>query len=186
MTNEEMTIEEAIEYFTNRNADIESAAMDEDRYHYGKKQIEDVRMRREFEVNELAINALEEQKNITNEKIEQTSWVVGKDGAKVAFQDMPIEKAKQICEILASDMREPTEEERKSTTKYIDSISKPTGIYIPENATNGDVVKQLYPLDTEVYTNGNLIGYRTVAGFIVWYELDWWNSPFKEVQNDTN
>ena len=79
-------------------------------------------------------------------------------------------------------MREPTEKERRSTTEYIDSISQPPGIYISENATNGDVVKQLYPFDTEVYTNGNLIGYRTITGFIVWYELDWWNEPFKGVR----
>ena len=52
--------EEAIAYFIDNNERIISVAKDENRYNYETQQIEDVFMRRGYEANELAIEALEE------------------------------------------------------------------------------------------------------------------------------
>lgn len=67
------------------------------------------------------------------------TWIVGKDNAQVAVRNMPVdmmqkmcaiigEEEQQTCEDMREDMRDATEEERKSTKDYIDSISKPTGL----------------------------------------------------------
>ena len=71
------------------------------------------------------------------------TWVVGNNGAKVAFKDMPVDKAQKICAIIGeearpTDMRDATEEERKSVKDYVDSISKPTGVRFDELISKGD------------------------------------------------
>lgn len=53
-----MTIDEAIVSLTERNENLISVAIDHNMYHYGKQQIEPECMRRIFEANELAIEAL--------------------------------------------------------------------------------------------------------------------------------
>ena len=62
------------------------------------------------------------------------------------------------------------------TKKIIDSLPTADVIEIPKNATNGDVIKAMFPnviiqiLDNTVYTN---------IDNGVWFSLDWWNAPYK-------
>lgn len=57
-------------------------------------------------------------------------------------------------------------------------------IEIPKNATNGDMIKAMFP-DAEIKEirgtfEGNLLGYRTwLGGRSQDFLLDWWNEPFK-------
>ena len=78
------------------------------------------------EAYKMAFKALEQ---------ESITWIVGKDNCQVAVRNMPIDKMQKICAIIGDEeqqpcegMRDATEEERKSTKDYIDSISKPTGV----------------------------------------------------------
>ena len=57
-------------------------------------------------------------------------------------------------------------------------------IEIPKNATNGDMIKTMFP-DAKIKEirgtfEGNLLGYRTWLGDLSQdFLLDWWNEPFK-------
>ena len=57
-------------------------------------------------------------------------------------------------------------------------------IEIPKNATNGDMIKAMFP-DSEIKEirgtfKGDLLGYRTyLGGRSQDFLLDWWNAPFK-------
>lgn len=60
------------------------------------------------------------------------------------------------------------------------------GTFIPENATNGDIIKIMFP-DVEVteikgsFDKDKLLGYRTwLGGRSQDYLLDWWNAPYKK------
>jgi len=51
---------------------------------------------------------------------------------------------------------------------------------IPDNATNGDVIKALFPKweqlnDNHVWLNGDLDDFTHIA-----YKPDWWNAPYKK------
>ena len=65
-------------------------------------------------------------------------------------------------------------------------------IKIPKDATNGDVIKALYPnntiklhstpigvmgIDVRIYT-----GYHSC--FDLWFPISWWNAPYKEENNE--
>lgn len=59
-------------------------------------------------------------------------------------------------------------------------------IEIPDNATNGDVVKLMFP-DAEIqpimgyFDKDELLGYRVyLGGRSQDYLLDWWNAPYKK------
>lgn len=111
-----MTIEEAIEY--NKNLREYMRITDKDsEYKFLKEN---------YEALDMAIKALEQ---------EPITWIIGKNNCQFAVKNMPIDKIQKICAIigeetqqLCEDMRDATEEERKSTKDYIDSISKPTGL----------------------------------------------------------
>ena len=57
-------------------------------------------------------------------------------------------------------------------------------IEIPDGATNGDVIKAMFP-DAEIKEirgtlDGSLLGYRTwLGGRSQDFLLDWWNAPFR-------
>ena len=57
-------------------------------------------------------------------------------------------------------------------------------IEIPDGATNGDMIKAMFP-DAEITEirgtfESNLLGYRTwLGGRSQDFLLDWWNEPFK-------
>ncbi|SDB15208.1 hypothetical protein [Eubacterium oxidoreducens] len=61
-------------------------------------------------------------------------------------------------------------------------------IPIPEGATNGDVVKLMFP-DGEYGTNGNFVHVYIPFGSIIQtmtFDLSWWNAPYrKEWKNET-
>lgn len=59
-------------------------------------------------------------------------------------------------------------------------------IIIPDNATNGDVIKLIFP-DAEIqpimgyFDKDELLGYRVyLGGRSQDYLLDWWNAPYKK------
>ena len=54
-------------------------------------------------------------------------------------------------------------------------------IVIPDNATNGDVIKALFP-NEELFEQGYASTYYGCMRF----DTDWWNAPYKELNNETN
>ena len=57
-------------------------------------------------------------------------------------------------------------------------------IELPKNATNGDMIKAIFP-DAEIKEirgtlDGRLLGYRTwLGGRSQDFLIDWWNAPFR-------
>ena len=69
--------------------------------------------------------------------------------------------------------------------KMDDKDEEVNTIEIPKNATNGDMIKAMFP-DAEIkeirgtFEGNNLLGYRTyLGGRSQDFLLDWWNAPFK-------
>lgn len=57
---------------------------------------------------------------------------------------------------------------------YYDVLAK-----LPENATNGDVVKALWNVETWMYDDDTIcVEYEGILG-IKLYPLSWWNAPYK-------
>lgn len=68
----------------------------------------------------------------------------------------------------------------------LNSAQTINAIIIPDNATNGDVVKLMFP-DAEIqpimgyFDKDELLGYRVyLGGRSQDYLLDWWNAPYKK------
>ena len=64
----------------------------------------------------------------------------------------------------------------------------PNMIEIPSNATNGDVIKALFPNGGVAVTNlSKKVGFITRDGNpddnYVWYPTSWWNAPYKRGDN---
>lgn len=64
-------------------------------------------------------------------------------------------------------------------------------IIVPENVTNGDVIKAMFP-DAEIkeimgsFDKDKLLGYRTwLGGRSQDYFLDWWNEPYNSEKTET-
>lgn len=60
-------------------------------------------------------------------------------------------------------------------------------IHIPENATNGDMIKAVFPNGKTIMTNGLEIGYRPAKPndkWIIWFMQDWWNAKYKSESED--
>ena len=57
------------------------------------------------------------------------------------------------------------------------------GKFLPDNATNGDVIKMMFPT-VDISTNGKLGKEGTVfvhhKDHIIIFDLDWWNAPYRE------
>lgn len=81
-------------------------------------------------------------------------------------------------------MREATKEERESINNYIKSISQKV-ITIPDGATNGDVIKALFP-NAEIIRgqikgeNVDRIHLRNNGLLMASFYEDWWNAPYQE------
>lgn len=76
-------------------------------------------------------------------------------------------------------MREATKEERESVNNYIKSISQ-KAIIIPEGATNGDMVRALFP-NAKIYQVGKYV--NALFQSSVWFEdmcTGWWYAPYKK------
>ena len=57
------------------------------------------------------------------------------------------------------------------------------GVPISDNATNGDIIKAMFP-DTKIEGIEGLEGLQCVAVSIglgtIYFALDWWNAPYKK------
>lgn len=66
-----------------------------------------------------------------------------------------------------------------------------TVLTIPEDPTNGDMIKVLFP-NGKVITNNDEgeIGYEVLVdrnySFCSWFDVLWWNSPWKGVGDETD
>ena len=61
----------------------------------------------------------------------------------------------------------------------IDNMPTVQAIPIPNNATNGDVIKAMFPYDS-YGINGNEVHVFGVGGNGVWvFNLNWWNTPYE-------
>ena len=74
------------------------------------------------------------------------------------------------------------------TTEYINVNKAPTvnAIPIPEGATNGDMIKALFP-NLRVEDNGGSIYLRYPDGGWIVYDRkwwNWWNAPYKKGSED--
>ena len=67
-----------------------------------------------------------------------------------------------------------------------DEISKAfkNGIVLPEDATNGDMIKALFPNGSQV--KGASIYVMNDNKSNVFYDFDWWNAPYKAGDTDKN
>ena len=119
-----MTNEEARIYFIDSNERIISIAKDENGYNYETQQIEDVFMRRDFEAKELAIKALKQQPCEDTIDRKETEENIHREREQAYMQGYEDASKKYREEY----MRDATAEERKSTSDYINSISKATGV----------------------------------------------------------
>ena len=52
------------------------------------------------------------------------------------------------------------------------------GTPIPDNATNGDVIKAMFP-DAEIHIDGNDVFVHHI-GFWIKYNIRWWNAPYQK------
>ena len=95
MTNKEMTNDEARAYFIDSNERIISVVKDENRYNYEAQQIEDVFMRRNFEANSLAIQALEQTDLLDKIRAEIEEYKSRQLTLAIGVEDL--EKGKQIA-----------------------------------------------------------------------------------------
>ena len=65
------------------------------------------------------------------------------------------------------------------------------GTPIPENPTNGDIIKALFP-NIEIYDSEEMkkvytgIPFGKYIGANVDCMRDWWNAPYKENKNETD
>ena len=79
-------------------------------------------------------------------------------------------------------MREATREERQSIQDYINSISQRVlTIPIPEDATNGDVIKAMFPNMEITRIQANCVIIQMVEPFYIScaFSLNWWNAKYK-------
>ena len=52
------------------------------------------------------------------------------------------------------------------------------GTPIPDNATNGDVIKAMFP-DAEIHIDGNDVFFHHM-GFWIKCNIRWWNAPYQK------
>ena len=63
------------------------------------------------------------------------------------------------------------------------NIEADTVFTIPENPTNGDMIKALFPNSEEFLGEkgiGFLVGIGKPDGSLLWFPPNWWNAPYKE------
>lgn len=72
---------------------------------------------------------------------------------------------------------------KKSLGQCLDEVPTVNAIEIPENPTNGDMVKAIFP-DTEIEGIGDEGAIQSIAVSIgygtSYFALDWWNAPYKK------
>lgn len=75
--------------------------------------------------------------------------------------------------------------DERTIEEMLEDASAVTAIPVPDGATNGDVIKIMFP-DAEVtqirgsFRSDELLGYRVwLGGRSQDYLLEWWNEPFR-------
>lgn len=62
------------------------------------------------------------------------------------------------------------------------------GIIIPDNATNGDVIKAMFPNGKVIETEDGDLGYEILIdnkySFCSWFDGVWWNAKWEGVQEE--
>ena len=76
---------------------------------------------------------------------------------------------------------EELEAENENLKRLIANQKEPVKrIYIPENATNGDMLKAMFPnLDASVSGDGDVIDVYNLGRYCQTFDMDWWNAPYK-------
>lgn len=58
------------------------------------------------------------------------------------------------------------------------------GVIIPENATNGDMIKAMFPnIEIEEIDDELIVAYKLDVKGTPFYRV-WWNAPYKELNNE--
>lgn len=88
--------------------------------------------------------------------------------------------AKYLSQFLYNDVREAVE----TIDAYIGDLPSVTptvnAIPIPNNATNGDVIKAMFP-NEGLYEQGKACIYYGMMRF----DTDWWNAPYENTPSET-
>lgn len=76
--------------------------------------------------------------------------------------------------------------EGRTLKEWIDLMASGKSVILPDNATNGDVIKAVFPNAENIRTDNGL-----PLNFILEFELhrnykDWWNAPYKAGDTDGN
>ena len=76
--------------------------------------------------------------------------------------------------------------EGRTLKEWIDLMASGKSVILPDNATNGDVIKAVFPNAENIRTDNGL-----PLNFILEFELhrnykDWWNAPYKVGDTDGN
>ncbi len=115
-------------------------------------------------------------------------WIVGMIVGTVLYCAWKNEFERNL--IRKMEMRDATKEEQKAVTDYVRSIShRILDVPIPDNPTNGDVLKAVFP-DVKIKFLGNLQGeYKVLLKFddnhvdrhleVHTFSGDWWTAPYK-------
>lgn len=69
----------------------------------------------------------------------------------------------------------------KSLGQCLDEVPTVNAIEIPDGATNGDVIKALFP-NAMVYEAGIAMDVEFPGDEEHWFNKDWWNAPYKKRQ----
>lgn len=67
----------------------------------------------------------------------------------------------------------------KSLGQCLDEVPTVNAIEIPDGATNGDVIKALFP-KAMVYEAGIAMDVEFPGDEEHWFNKDWWNAPYKK------
>lgn len=88
-------------------------------------------------------------------------------------------------------MRSATPEEVKSVNAYVDNISQNVlTIPIPTNATNGDVIKAMFPnidfteMAFTVHASTKVTSNGVKGGISYDFWKEWWDAPYKAESED--
>lgn len=120
-------------------------------------------------------------------KLDVPDWQIGKK-VSVYFPDSMVSNS--ICEIDNMEwikdnqlgMRDATEEERKSTQDYINSISKPTGIKFDEVVEELDFVQEHPKIRTKLEVNNATSEKQIVKDWLSTFNTDSATECFTAVQ----
>ena len=67
--------------------------------------------------------------------------------------------------------------EGRTLKEWIDLMASGKSVILPDNATNGDVIKALFPNGSQVKGAGIYIMNDNKSN--ISYDFDWWNAPYK-------